>query len=105
ELLSYYEDLSDHLLRATEWGETLRELVSTVHETNLALNDARMNAVMKKMAAWAGLVAVPTLITGWFGMNVPYPGFAQPWGFWLSTTVIIGAVAGIFVIFRRNDWF
>ncbi|MCL2464473.1 MAG: magnesium transporter CorA family protein, partial [Micrococcales bacterium] len=66
-LLSYYEDINDHVIRASEWEESLRDLVSGIFETNLSLNDTRMNEVMKKLAAWAAIIAVPTLITGWFG--------------------------------------
>ena len=39
---------------------------------------------MKKLTAWAAIIAVPTAVTGYFGQNVPYPGFGKHWGFWLS---------------------
>ena len=50
---------------------------STIVETNLSLRDYRQNQVMKKVTSWAAIIAVPTLITGYYGMNVPYPGFAR----------------------------
>ena len=40
----------------------------------------RMNIITKKVTSWAAIIAVPTLITGVYGMNVPYPGFDKPWG-------------------------
>ena len=47
---------------------------------------------------------MPTLITGFMGMNVPYPGFGQGTGFALAFVVMIGAVVTLYVLFRRNDW-
>jgi len=52
ELDSWYDDLYDHVLRATEWTESLRDMVTTIFETNLSLQDARLNTVMKKLTGW-----------------------------------------------------
>ncbi len=73
ELDGWYTDLYDHVIRATEWTESLRDMVTTLFETNLSLQDARLNTVMKKLTGWAAIIAVPTAVTGWYGMNVPYP--------------------------------
>ena len=48
-------------------------MVTTVFETNLSLQDARLNTVMKKLTAWAAIIAVPTAVTGYFGQNLLYP--------------------------------
>jgi len=104
EMISYYEDLNDHVMRATEWLDSLRDLVSSIFETNLALNDNRMNQVMKKLAGWAAIIAVPTLITGYFGMNVPYFGFSDTAGFIVSSVLIVGAAVTLFIVMRRKDW-
>ena len=69
-----YADLYDHVLRVSEWTESLRDMVTTVFETNLSLQDARLNTVMKKLTGWAAIIAVPTAITGFYGQNVDYPG-------------------------------
>jgi magnesium transporter len=103
-LLSYYEDLNDHALRAADWLESLRDLVSTIYDTNLSLNDTRMNEVMKKLAAWAAIVAVPTLITGWFGMNVPYWGYGSTAGFAISGGLVIIVAVVLFISFKHRDW-
>ncbi|MBV9593505.1 MAG: magnesium transporter CorA family protein, partial [Actinobacteria bacterium] len=71
ELTPYYEDLYDHVLRAGEWTESLRDMISSVFETNLSLADARLNGIMKKLTSWAAIIAVPTAVTGYFGQNVP----------------------------------
>lgn len=102
--LSYYEDLTNHALRAAEWTEALRDLVSSIHETTLSINDTRMNVVMKKLAGWAAIIAVPTLITGWFGMNVPYPGFGRPVGYWVALGLVLVSAVVLFWAFRRRDW-
>ena len=59
---------------------------------------------MKKVTSWAAIIAVPTLITGYYGMNVPYPGFARHWGAWLAAVLVIVLSGGLYVIFRRKDW-
>jgi hypothetical protein len=63
-------------------------MVTTIFETNLSLQDARLNNVMKKLTGWAAIIAVPTAVTGYFGQNVPYPGFGKEWGFGISVAVI-----------------
>jgi magnesium transporter len=100
----YYQDVYDHVLRATEWTESLRDLVSTILETHLTIQSNRMNLVMKKVTSWAAIIAVPTAITGFYGQNVPYPGFAQPLGFWISCALILGMSGGLYVAFKRRDW-
>lgn len=104
ELDGYFTDLYDHVLRAAEWTESLRDMVTTVFETNLSLQDARLNTVMKKLTGWAAIIAVPTAITGWFGMNVPYPGFGKVSGFVASLGVIVGLGLVLYTVFRRKDW-
>jgi magnesium transporter len=104
ELLPYYDDLYDHVLRASEWTESLRDMISSIFETNLSLADTRLNNVMKKLTSWAAIIAVPTAITGFYGQNVLYPGFGTHWGFWLSTAVMIAIAGGLYLIFRLRDW-
>ena len=104
ELLPYYHDVYDHVLRATEWTESLRDLVTTILETNLTIQGNRMNVISKKVTGWAAIVAVPTFITGFFGMNVPYPGFGDHLGLSAAIVTMIGAALLLYWVFRRNDW-
>ena len=104
ELMSYYQDLYDHVLRASEWTESLRDMVSTIFETNLSLSDARMNEIMKKLTSWAAIIAVPTAVTGFYGQNVPYPGFGHWWGFLISSVVIVALAGGLYLGFKRREW-
>ncbi|MBK8461183.1 MAG: magnesium transporter CorA family protein [Micropruina sp.] len=99
-----FNDLYDHVLRAAEWTESLRDMVSSVFETNLSLQDARLNTIMKKLASWGAIIAVPTAVTGWFGQNLPYPGFSEPSGLWQSAILILIGTVGLFFAFKRFDW-
>ncbi len=104
ELDGWYADLYDHVLRASEWTESLRDMVTTVFETNLSLQEARLNTVMKKLTGWAAIIAVPTAVTGWFGQNVAYPGFGNHAGLWASTAVITVLGGALYVSFRKRGW-
>ena len=102
ELDPLYADLYDHVLRASEWTESLRDMITTVFETNLSLQDARLNTVMKKLTGWAAIIAVPTAITGFYGQNVTYPGIETVGGFVTSTSIIVLVVIVLYWMFRRQ---
>jgi len=104
ELMPYYQDVYDHVLRATEWTESLRDLVTTILETNLTIASNRMNVITKKVTSWAAIIAVPTFITGFYGMNVPYPGFSDHTGLIVALVIMIVSGGLLYWIFRRNDW-
>lgn len=104
ELTPYFEDLYDHVLRVAEWTESLRDMVSSIFETNMALADSRLNIIMKKLTSWAAIIAVPTAVTGYFGQNVPYPGFSREWGFGLSVFLIISISSLLYLMFKRKEW-
>jgi magnesium transporter len=103
-LRPYFQDVYDHVLRASEWTESLRDLVTTIRETQLNIQSNRLNTIMKKVTSWAAILAVPTAITGFYGQNVPYPGFEQPWGFWVSTIAIVLISGTLYTMFKRRDW-
>jgi magnesium transporter len=100
----YFQDVYDHVLRATEWTESLRDLVATIVETNLTVQANRMNLIMKKVTSWAAIIAVPTAITGFYGQNLPYPGYATHWGVLFSTALIAAMSALLYLTFKRKDW-
>ncbi|MGI8665464.1 MAG: magnesium transporter CorA family protein [Jatrophihabitans sp.] len=103
-LRPYFEDLFDHVLRAAEWTESLRDLVSSVFETNLSLQDARLNTIMKKLTSYTALIAIPTAVTGFYGQNVPYPGFGKHDGYLSSLIVIVVLATGLYTLFKRKGW-
>lgn len=100
----YYQDVYDHVLRANEWTESLRDLVTTILETNLTIQGNRLNVITKKVTSWAAIIAVPTAITGFYGQNVPYPGFGHESGFYVSTIAIVVISIGLYFLFRSRDW-
>ena len=104
ELYPYYQDVYDHVLRVGESTEALRDLVATIIETNISLRDYRQNQVVKQVTSWAAIIAVPTLITGYFGMNVPFPGAGEPAGVVASTALTVGLSGALYFLFRRRDW-
>ena len=102
--MPYYQDVYDQVLRTAEWTDGLRDLVTSILETNLTIQGNRMNIITKKVTGWAAIIAIPTLITGFFGMNVPYPGFGEKAG--LAASIATIALAGLllYLIFKRKDW-
>jgi magnesium transporter len=100
----YFQDVYDHALRAAEWTESLRDLVTTILETRVAMQGNRLNQVMKKLTAWAAIIAVPTAVTGFYGQNVPYPGSQQHWGFLVSSLLWLGGGVILYAVFKRKEW-
>ena len=103
-LYPYFQDVYDHILRISESSDSLRDLVTAIVETNFSLRDYRQNLIVKKVSGWAAIIAVPALITGYYGMNVPYPGSGEISGVIWSTLLILGVSVGLYLIFRHNDW-
>ena len=104
DLMPYYQDVYDHVLRAAEWTDSLRDLVNSILETNLTIQGNRLNVITKKVTSWAAIIAVPTFVTGFYGMNVPYPGFSRQVGFATSIAVMVIAGLVLYIIFKRKDW-
>jgi len=100
----YYQDVYDHVLRATEWTESLRDLVTTILETNLTMQGNRLNVITKQITSWAAIVAVPTFVTGFFGMNVPYPGFGKPLGLAYAVASMVIMASVLYTVFKRRGW-
>lgn len=104
DMMPYYQDLYDHTMRVADWTESLRDLVTTLLETHLTIQGNRLNQIMKQVTSWAAIIAVPTAITGFYGQNIPYPGYDQPWGFWVSTLSILVISGGLYWAFKKRDW-
>jgi magnesium transporter len=100
----YYTDVYDHVLRVTEWTESLRDLVATILDTNLTMQGNRLNEVMKKLTAWAAILAVITAVTGFYGQNVPYPGYAEKHGFYVSLILLFGLSGALYISFKKRGW-
>jgi magnesium transporter len=104
EMMPYYHDVYDHVLRAAEWTDSLRDLVTSILETNLTIQGNRMNVITKQVTSWAAIIAVPTFITGFYGMNVPYPGFSKPVGLASAFAIMIVSGFVLYYVFKRRGW-
>jgi len=103
-VLPYWQDLYDHVVVVSETTAGLRDIASSLVDANLALRDYRQNQVMKTVSSWAAIVAAPTLVTGYYGMNVPFPGSGETWGVIASAIIILAISLGLYVLFRRRGW-
>lgn len=101
----YFQDVFDHVLRLDEAIDMQRELLTTSLEAHLALMSVDQNEHMKRITAWAAIVAVPTLIAGIYGMNFRHmPELGWEYGYYLSLAVMAGSSVWLYVAFRRSGW-
>jgi magnesium transporter len=104
-LQDYFRDVYDHLLRVTQSIDNLRETVTTAISVNLSLITIQENEVTKRLAAYAALVAVPTLIAGVYGMNFRY---MPELDWWMGYPLAVGSMLGIdgYLVyrFRKAKW-
>jgi magnesium transporter len=94
----------DHAQRTAETIDAARDRVDRIADTQRSEQDAQLNEITKKLAAWAAIIAVPTAVTGFYGQNIPYPGFSHESGFITSTIVMIVLAGGLYWLLRRNRW-
>ena len=59
---------------------------------------------MRKVTSWAAIIAAPTLITGWYGMNVPYPSHGLGSGVILAGVLVVFTSGGLSILFKRKRW-
>lgn len=105
EVHLYMRDVLDHAVRIDASTETLREMLTTAVSVNLSLVTVQQGEVVKRLGAWAALLAAPTLIASWYGMNFEHmPELPGRW----SYAVLIGVVAlislGLYWKFKRARW-
>lgn len=96
--------LAEQHHRAANAADALREALASVFDTSLALADVRMNQNMKKLTGWAAIIAVPTLVTSFVGMNVRFPLAGSVVGFWIYSALMIIAGIILYFLFRAKDW-
>jgi magnesium transporter len=102
----YFRDVYDHVIRINDMVDTQRELLTTALEANLSLIAVAQNEVMKKLAGWAGIIAVPTMIAGVYGMNFDFmPELKWDLGYPLVLAAMLGACGSLYVYFKRSGWF
>ncbi|MGA0024041.1 MAG: magnesium/cobalt transporter CorA [Burkholderiales bacterium] len=101
----YFRDVSDHLVRINQSIDAAREMVTTAISVNLSLITLQENEVTKRLAGYAALVAVPTLIAGIYGMNFQHmPELAWQWGYPLAIGAMVVIDGYLFYRFRKAKW-
>ena len=105
DLLEYYRDVQDHLLRVVEQVETFRDLLTSVLEANLTRVSVRQNEDMRKISAWVAIAAVPTMIAGIYGMNFEHmPELHWTFGYPAVMALMVLVCSFMYRQFRRSGW-
>jgi magnesium transporter len=101
----YFRDVYDHLFRLNQSIDTLRDTVTTAIQVNLAMITIGESENTKRLAAYAALVAVPTMIAGVYGMNFEnMPELKWAWGYPVSIAVMVALDSYLFYRFRKSGW-
>lgn len=105
EVRSYFRNVADHLTTVSERVAGFDELLTTLVDATLAKISLQQNTDMRKITAWAAILAVPTMITGIYGMNFDYmPELHWRFGYPLVLVVILAICYVLYRILRRNRW-
>ena len=105
EIQAYFRDVSDHLLRAKEQIAAFDELLNSILQAHLAQVTVAQNEDMRKITAWAAIVAVPTMVCGVYGMNFDHmPELHWRYGYGVVIGVISVACLALYRGFRRSGW-
>ncbi|HEY6640624.1 magnesium/cobalt transporter CorA [Povalibacter sp.] len=101
----YFRDIADHLQRLNQTIESVRDTVSTATAVNLSMITLQESEVMKRLAAYGALVAVPTLIVGIYGMNFEFmPELRWRYGYAITLALMAALDGYLFYRFRREKW-
>ncbi len=101
----YFRDVNDHLLHSLDAINGLNEMLSVVMNTYMAMVNMGQNEVVRKLAAWAGILAVPTAIAGIYGMNFDFmPELHWKYSYFVIM-LLIGSLCGyLYYNFKRLKW-
>jgi magnesium transporter len=104
-LAPYFRDVMDHVIRTVELADNVRDLLTSLLEVRVAQAANRLNEAMKSMTAWAGIVLVPTLIAGIYGMNFDHmPELSWQIGYPMALGVMAGSAIGLYAYFKKRGW-
>ncbi|MCM3880428.1 MAG: magnesium/cobalt transporter CorA [Vicinamibacterales bacterium] len=101
----YFRDVYDHCLRINEMIDSVRDLLGTALEAHLSLISVSQNEDTRKLAAWAAIIAVPTMVAGIYGMNFDVmPELRWAFGYPLVVAATVGICLTLYVRFRKSHW-
>lgn len=105
ETQPYFRDIYDHAIRINEMVDNTRELLNTALEANFSLISISQNDTSKKFAGWAAIIAVPTMVAGFYGMNFKFmPELEWHYGYYAVIILTISACSLLYYFFRRSGW-
>ena len=105
EVRPYFRDVLDHALRVNESTDTMREMLTAALSVNLSLVTVAQGEIVKKLAGWAALLAAPTLIASWYGMNFEFmPELHGRHSYWVLIGGVAVVVAGLYAYLRKVKW-
>ena len=101
----YFRDVYDHAIRINEHVDTLRELLTGALEAHLSLTAVSQNDAMKKLAGWAAIIAVPTMVAGVYGMNFKFmPELEWRYSYPVVMTAMVVVCGFLYSRFKRSGW-
>ena len=101
----YFRDVYDHAARIGQSTDAMREMLTAAISVNLAVVSVAQNDVVKRLAGWAALLAVPTLLTGWYGMNFhEMPELSEPHAYPVMLVVVVGICGALYWRLKRSKW-
>lgn len=103
-LAELFRDVADHARQVHDRTDAFRELLGGALDANIALIGMQENADQRKMAAWAAVALVPTILGGVWGMNVPVPLQDTWYGFAVVVGIMVAASGGLWWRLHQNDW-
>ncbi|HZH43619.1 MAG TPA: magnesium/cobalt transporter CorA [Lysobacter sp.] len=105
EIQLYFRDVHDHAVRINDSTDTLREMLTAAMSVNLSLVTIRQGEVVKRLAGWAALLAAPTLIASWYGMNFEFmPEVHARFGYPVLIAVTVVVCVVLYAWLRRARW-
>lgn len=105
ETQPYFRDIYDHAVRINEMIDNTRELLNTALEANFSLISISQNDTSKKFAGWAAIIAMPTMIAGFYGMNFKFmPELDWHYGYYAVIIITIAVCSLLYYFFRRSGW-
>ena len=104
ELIAMADGQREFLHGVIEFYQTRTSTQTTIAAQKAASTGVQQNDDMRKITAWVAIVAVPTAVTGFFGQNVPYPGFGTEVGVFASVGIMLIMAVTLYLIFKHKSW-
>jgi len=104
ELELYFDDIVDAAERIWDILDNYKEVIEALEDTNESVISHRQNDVLRILTVFSVVLLPLTLITGFFGMNVRFPGFDTAWAFWTIFVLMVVSLGGLLSFFRYKRW-